>query len=121
LRTGTCGTGGRKGTSITTGGLEGLWYFGQQLGRWWPSQHRMQSRDKAVEQAQQLPASQAAIAANKTAIMRAQSTEVVLQPDDGRKASGEPRFFDDWFAHRARSATDAESEMRFTPRPSYRL
>jgi hypothetical protein len=86
-----------------------------------PNQMSVSLRSGARSVEQTHTASQAAIAANKTAIMRAQSTEVVLQPDDGRKASGEARFFDDWFAHRARSATDAESEMRFTPRPSYRL
>ncbi len=40
----------------------------------------------------------------------------MLHASDGRRAPHRDRFFTDCFAHRARSATDAESEKRSTQR-----
>jgi hypothetical protein len=61
------------------------------------------------------------MAASKTASNRAQRTDVVLHASDRPKSSRLARFFDGGFVHQGRSATDAESEPRVTPRPSYRL
>jgi hypothetical protein len=66
-------------------------------------------------------ASQAAMAASKTASNRAQRTDVVLQAIDGPEGSRWAGFSDGCFVYQERSARDAESEPRATPRLSYRL